>query len=64
MTKQEALNNYKQAKQNLKDVSKGGKDYINCSMMDICVRSDRAEMAKEELIKILGEESFKEFEDD
>ena len=45
---------YIQAKQDLKDVSKGGKHYYECSFMDISVRMDRLEDRKKELITYIG----------
>lgn len=58
MNKQTAIDNYKQAEQDYKDVTKGGKDSYTCSFMDISIRSDRLDKAKQELIQILGEEQF------
>ena len=37
---------YIQAKKDLKDVLKGGKDYPSCSFMDISIRDDRFEARK------------------
>ena len=45
---------YIQAKKDLKDVLKGGKDYHSCSFMDISVRDDRFEARKKKLIKYIG----------
>lgn len=45
---------YLQAKQDYKDVVKGGKDYACCSFMDISVRSDRLDSKKKKLINELG----------
>lgn len=45
---------YINAKQALKDVSKGGELYHECSFMDISVRMDRAYDRKKELITFLG----------
>ena len=45
---------YIQAKKDLKDVLKGGKDYHCCSIMDISVRDDRLKARKKELIKYIG----------
>ena len=45
---------YIQAKKDLKDVLKGGKDYHSCSFMDISIRDDRFEARKKELIKCIG----------
>ena len=45
---------YIQAKEDLKDVSPGGKDYPYCSFMDISIRDDRFEARKKELIKCIG----------
>ena len=45
---------YIQAKKDLKDVLKGGKDYHSCSFMDISIRDDRLETRKKELIKYIG----------
>ena len=45
---------YLKAKQDFDDVSKGGKDYANCSFMDIVVRDERLENRKKELIEMLG----------
>lgn len=54
------MQKYKKALQDLKDVSKGGKDYAACSFMDISVRIDRLKAAKKELTKALGKKVFKE----
>ena len=45
---------YIQAKKDLKDVLKGGKDYHSCSFMDISIRDDRFETRKKELIECIG----------
>ena len=45
---------YVQAKKDLKDVLKGGKDYHSCSFMDISIRDDRFEARKKELIECIG----------
>ena len=45
---------YIQAKKDLKDVLKGGKDYPSCSFMDISIRDDRFEARKKELIECIG----------
>lgn len=45
---------YIQAKKDLKDVLKGGKDYHSCSFMDISIRDDRFESRKKELIECIG----------
>ena len=45
---------YIQAKKDLKDVLKGGKDYHSCSFMDISIRDDRFEARKKKLIKYIG----------
>ena len=45
---------YIQAKKDLKDVLKGGKDYHSCSFMDISIRDDRFEVRKKELIECIG----------
>ena len=45
---------YIQAKKNLKDVLRGGKDYHSCSFMDISIRDDRFEARKKELIECIG----------
>ena len=45
---------YIQAKKDLKDVLKGGKDYHSCSFMDIRIRDDRFEVRKRELIECIG----------
>lgn len=45
---------YIQAKKYLKDVSKGGKDYHSCSLMDIRLRDDRFKARKKKLIKYIG----------
>ena len=45
---------YIQAKRDLKDVLKGGKDYHSCSFMDISIRDDRFEARKKELIECIG----------
>ena len=45
---------YIQAKKDLKDVLKGGKDYHSCSFMDISIRDDRFEARKKELIEYIG----------
>lgn len=45
---------YIQAKKDLKDVLKGGKDYHSCSFMDISIRDDRFEERKKELIECIG----------
>ena len=42
---------YIQAKKDLKDVLRGGKDYHSCSFMDISIRDDRFEARKKELIE-------------
>jgi len=54
----EEFKKYKSAQQDLKDVSKGGKDWAACSFMDISVRIDRLEAAKVKLILALGEREF------
>ena len=51
-------NKYLQAKQDLKNVSKGGKDYACCSFMDISVRSERLNIAKQNYINYLGVEAL------
>ena len=51
---QDNLAKYNQAKQDLADVSKGGKNYACCSFMDISVRLERLQEAKSELIQELG----------
>mgnify|MGYP000036987640 FL=1 len=51
---------YLKAKQDFDDVSKGGKDYANCSFMDIAVRDERLENRKKELIEMLGNLVFDE----
>ena len=45
---------YLSAKHDFADVCKGGKDYSACSFMDISIRSDRFDEAKNELVKTLG----------
>ena len=45
---------YIQAKEDLKDVLKGGKYHYSCSFMDISVRDDRLEARKKELIEYIG----------
>lgn len=45
---------YLEVIQDLADVSKGGKDYVNCSWMDISVRADREKKVRAELIRQLG----------
>ena len=45
---------YIQAKKDLKDVLRGGKDYHSCSFMDISIRDDRFEARKKELIEYIG----------
>ena len=47
------------AKQNLADVKKGGKDHINCSFMDISIRTDKFNEAKNNFIKYLGKKQLK-----
>ena len=49
---------YSEAVQNLADVSRGGKDYVRCSWMDISVRTDREKEARTKLVKQLGELAF------
>ena len=49
---------YSKAVQALADVSKGGKDYVNCSWMDISIRVDREKEARAKLVKQLGELAF------
>ena len=54
----ESLQEYKKyikAKQDFADVCKSGKDFYSCSIMDISIRSDRFDKAKNKLIKALGE---------
>jgi hypothetical protein len=55
---------YDNALQEYKDVSKGGKDYSRCSFMDICVRSDSLEQAKNELVVQFGLEAFRLYKDE
>lgn len=45
---------YIQAKKDLKDVLKGGKDYHSCSFIDISIRNVRFEVRKKELIECIG----------
>ena len=45
---------YMQTKEDLKDVSPGGKYYHSCSFMDISIRDDRFEARKKELIECIG----------
>ena len=45
---------YLGAKQDFADVCKGGKDFYACSFMDISIRSDRFDEAKNKLVKTLG----------
>lgn len=52
------LEKYKAALQDLKEVSKGGKYWANCSFKDISARADRAKAAKEKLIIALGTREF------
>jgi len=54
----ELKENYEIAKQELADVSKGGKDHSNCSFMDISIRVTRLENVKKEYIVALGEKEF------
>lgn len=55
MNKQiEEVKNYLEKLQDFKDVCKGGKDFLDCSFMDITYRSDRMEEAKKKAIKALG----------
>lgn len=55
---------YIQAKKDLKDVLKGGKDYPYCSFMDISVRDDRFEARKKELIECIGTFVLNKIEDE
>lgn len=63
MTTEEAKLNYDKAEQNYANVTRGGKDYYACSFMDIQVRSDRLEVAKQDLIQALGEEALKKLKE-
>ena len=54
---------YIQAKKDLKDVLKGGKDYPSCSFMDISIRDDRFEARKKELIECIGTFVFNQIEE-
>ena len=54
---------YIQAKKDLKDVLKGGKDYHSCSFMDISIRDDRFEARKKELIECIGTFVFNQIEE-
>ena len=55
---------YIQAKEDLKDVSVGGKDYPYCSFMDISVRDDRLKARKKELIECIGTFVLNKIEDE
>lgn len=55
---------YIQAKKDLKDVLKGGKDYHSCSFMDISIRDDRFEARKKELIECIGTFILNKIEDE
>ena len=57
------LSNYNKCKQDLKDVSKGGKDYDNCSFMDISTRADRLKESEQKLIIALGTKELNELEE-
>lgn len=63
MNKTEAWNKYQEAKQNYADVTRGGKNYHCCSFMDISIRSDRLDKAKERLIYVLGKAELKKIEE-
>ena len=54
---------YIQAKEDLKDVSKGGKHYPYCSFMDISIRDDRFEARKKDLIECIGTFVFNQIEE-
>ena len=60
----EEVKKYFEAKQNLDDVSKGGKNYHSCSFMDISIRMDRLEEAKKKAIEALGSIKLKEIEEE
>jgi len=49
---------YKNAEENYKNVSRGGKYYHNCSYMDVEVRSKRKELVEKVLIEALGKKVF------
>ncbi len=55
---------YMQAKEDLKDVLKGGKHYHSCSIMDISIRDDRFEARKKELIECIGTFVLNKIEDE
>lgn len=49
---------YLKAVEDLKRVSKGGKDYATCSFMDISIKLELKETAKKKAIIALGEIAF------
>lgn len=55
---------YIQAKKDLKDVLKGGKDYHSCSFMDISTRDERFNARKKELIEYIGISILNKIEED
>ena len=54
---------YYTAKENLAHVTRGGKDYSNCSFTDISIRRDRLKTAKDELCNRLGKLLLKQLEE-
>ena len=54
---------YFNAVEDLKAVSKGGKDYAACSFMDISVRLDRLKVAETNAIKALGKSKLQKIVD-
>ena len=60
--KQSEFKDYHIAKQNLKDVSKGGKDYPSCSFIDITIARERFIKAKNLLGGDLGKKILQQLE--
>jgi len=56
----EQIKEYLKREEELAEVSKGGKYFYQCSFMDIAIRSDRFDHAKNELIKTIGENYLNE----
>ena len=57
------IEKYFNAIEDLKDVSKGGKDYAACSFMDISVRLDRLKVAETDVINALGKSELQKIVD-
>lgn len=60
--REQEFERYHKAKQDLADVTRGGKDWSSCSFIDITIRRDRLNLERHKLKKELGEKVLQQLE--